>query len=173
MNIEIWLNCFKGYQVSSMGRVRSITRCVNTQKSYRIYKSKILSTKGNINGYPAVNINGKAIKVHRLVAKHFVKNPEKHNIINHIDGVKTNNKSYNLEWCTHSHNIKHAYRIGLSKPVRNKGIKNAMSKIVLDTSTGIFYESLNDLVELIKVKRTTLGAKLSGQNPNNTNYKYV
>ena len=67
------------------------------------------------NGYMRVWIiqNGKRVKasVHRLVAKAFIPNPENKPCVNHIDGNKENNCASNLEWCTHSENEKHSYRV--------------------------------------------------------------
>ena len=51
-------------------------------------------------------------------------------------------------------------------------IKEKNSKIILDTYNGIYYNSATELSNLLKIKRTTLTAKLSGQNKNNTNYIY-
>jgi len=52
--------------------------------------------------------------VHRLVAMAYISNPENHPIINHIDGDSNNNHMENLEWCTYSHNSKHAYDTNLN-----------------------------------------------------------
>lgn len=57
------------------------------------------------------------LRVHRLVAKYFVKNPkpDEFDIVNHIDGDKMNNHYKNLEWCNISINTQHAYDNGLVK----------------------------------------------------------
>ena len=68
-------------------------------------------------GYPEVSvvIKGKQrlMRVHRLVAMSFIPNPENKPQINHKDGVKDNNHISNLEWCTPSENITHAWHTGL------------------------------------------------------------
>jgi len=56
------------------------------------------------------------MKVHRMVAEIYIKNPEGKGEVNHIDGVRTNNMAENLEWCTHSENMKHGYSVGNVRP---------------------------------------------------------
>jgi hypothetical protein len=79
-------------------------------------------------GYPCVNIHmgekRKTYKLHRLVALLFIDNLFNKPEINHKDGNKLNNDSSNLEWCTHSENIQHAWDTGLLKstPERSKKI---------------------------------------------------
>ena len=54
--------------------------------------------------------------VHRLVAQAFVPNPEMLRCVNHKDGNKDNNAAANLEWVSHSQNMKHAAALGLWAP---------------------------------------------------------
>lgn len=63
-----------------------------------------------------LSLNGirKMHKVHRLVAKAFVDNPFKLNVVNHLDGNKANNYYKNLEWCTSAQNNKHSWDMGLN-----------------------------------------------------------
>ena len=118
---EIWrdINDFKGlYQVSNLGRVRSIDRMtIYCTGAKRITKGMILSISKNKLGYPQVNLSNKdrsySRRVHRLVANAFIENPKKYKEINHIDGNKENNTVSNLEWCDRSYNIKHSYRTSL------------------------------------------------------------
>lgn len=87
--------------------------------SYRL--GKMLSISKNPKRYPRVSLTkdgvSKGYNVHRLVAKTFIPNPDNKPCVNHIDGVKTNNKATNLEWCTYKENISHAVANGLHRAV--------------------------------------------------------
>lgn len=78
---------------------------------------KKLTTQLDKKGYEKITfrLHGqkKNMFVHRLVALAFIPNPDCKTQINHINGVKTDNSAANLEWCTPSENIKHAYQQGL------------------------------------------------------------
>lgn len=79
--------------------------------------NKILTGGLNESGYVCFtlkNENGKRIeRAHRLVAETFIKNPKDEKIVNHINGIKTDNRVENLEWCSLLHNVQHAYENGL------------------------------------------------------------
>lgn len=90
----------------------------------------------NLSKYPAVNImykhNRKAMFIHSLLGKFFLKKPKGKTEINHKDGNKANYKLENLEWVTRSENQLHAYRTGLKKPyasVRRKLTKKQADEI--------------------------------------------
>jgi len=121
MRTEIWsfieeFGC--DYEVSTLGRIRSLDRIVVTSTGVKINVSgKIISQQTNRGGYLQckIKVDGrqKTICTHRLIAKAFIPNPENKREVNHIDGDKTNNNVDNLEWCTPSENIKHSYDIGI------------------------------------------------------------
>lgn len=68
--------------------------------------------------YIELNLNGvaKTYRVHRLVAMTYIPNPEDKTTVNHINGIKSDNRVENLEWATVSENTQHAYDMGLLKP---------------------------------------------------------
>ena len=99
--LTIWSD---NYEVSDLGRVRNVT----TQH--------VLTPVKETAGYFRIKINGKHKKIHRLVCESFL-GPQEGKEVNHINGVKTDNRLENLEWVTRSENLKHAYDINLRQPI--------------------------------------------------------
>ena len=121
--LEIWKEIpdYLGtYQVSNQGRVKNVK------------SGLILRTHENLLGYKFVRLSNKAVskkyRVHRLVAKAFILNPEDKPFINHLDSNPRNNDVNNLAWCTQSENILYAYNHGNKKPTLNRlGSKSGKS----------------------------------------------
>ena len=136
---EIWkslkdiVECGQNYEVSNMGRVRSLDKMVFNGKSEFLKAGRILKTTKNKSGYIQVTLSYDGKKkvpyVHRLVAMAFVENLKDLPEVNHEDGNKENNHSDNLKWVNSSDNKKHAYANGLMKPMLQKGINNKNSKL--------------------------------------------
>lgn len=106
------------YEVYSDGRVFALPRSRTGRNNiFRRLKGRFLTGTKNNKGYVQFqlwsNNKSKRFLVHRLVADAFILNPQKHPLINHIDGNPMNNTVSNLEWCTYSENMKHAYKTGL------------------------------------------------------------
>lgn len=136
---EIWkdIKGYEGYyQVSNFGKVKSLDR---VQINSLGYKRKLIGRilKPSLRqGYPRIILakdgDIKHINIHRLVAKHFVKNNniEENNCVNHIDGNKENNHCSNLEWITSLENSSHASRIGLYKTGENHpGVSTTIDEV--------------------------------------------
>lgn len=105
---EIWKDIpdYDGYQISNLGRLKSLKRNIIMKCNKR----------GDYNSIGLYNKDGyKRFNIHRLVAQVFIPNPDNLPCVNHIDGNKLNNCVDNLEWCTHSENSKHAYNNNLLK----------------------------------------------------------
>jgi hypothetical protein len=162
---EIWkdIKGYEGlYQISNLGRVKSLERYKQNHSKKQIVKEKILVPR--VRGlYKSVSLwkhnKGKEFTIHRLVAKTFIDNPDNFLYINHKDGDKLNNYVSNLEWCTQSHNIKEAYRIGLIKPRKHtaetkikisnskKGKSNKQEKTIICIESNIEYSSIKEASE--------------------------
>ena len=106
-------NLHDEYTIDSLGVVHNVTRNVTLQGTS--------VTKNN--RYVKIHLD-KFYPLHRLVAIHFLPNPEELPQVNHKDGNRLNNQVSNLEWCSSRANVKHAYSTGLKT---NDGTKNPFS----------------------------------------------
>lgn len=132
---EIWksIEGFNRYEVSNLGRVRSLNvTYTNSTGVQRSIIGRILKYGYYKDGYSKVILSQKSIlktlKVHRLVAKAFIPNLENKPYVNHINGIKTDNRVQNLEWVTPKENSQHFFSSDLYV-CNNNGEKNGMSKM--------------------------------------------
>ena len=113
------------YQVSNLGNVNSLPKIKNSKNGLQVTtKEKILKLNYTKSGYVTINLiknyKTKTFKIHRLVALHFIPNPENKPQVNHKNGIKTDNRVENLEWVTNSENQYHSYAIGLRFGLRGE-----------------------------------------------------
>lgn len=151
---EVWkiIEEFTDYEVSNLGIVRN-------QKTKIILK---IHTQNR--GYKIVNLKkenkSKGISLHRLVAIAFLPNPKNKPQVNHINGIKDDNRLENLEWCTGSENVNHSIRTGL-RPVL-VGIQHGMSKLnnedVVEIRRLYSKKEMNQykIAEIFNIKQTTV-----------------
>lgn len=146
---EIWksIRDYEGlYEISSLGRVRSLCRKVKI-KNYQITIHEKILKPGFNRHYYQVHLckNGKypLFEIARLVADAFIPNSENKPQVNHINGIKTDNRIENLEWCTLSENRLHSYKIGLQSAI---GEKNGQAKLSDDKIKDIL--RLSSIVKL-------------------------
>lgn len=104
---------------------------VEIMKDGVILKNGIPAKLSNhTSGYKVVWIDGKLKYAHRLVAENYIPNPNGFRTINHINGIKTDNRVENLEWASDRMNTEHARLNGLSEK-KQLGIKNLTKDEVL------------------------------------------
>lgn len=103
---------------------------INEEGKVLLENNKIKATSINNKGYERITLSEsgkkKSFSIHRLVALHFISNPNNLPYVNHKDGNKLNNHVNNLEWCSNSFNLKHAYNNNLKSA---KGEQNGRCKI--------------------------------------------
>jgi hypothetical protein len=119
----------ENYQISSMGRFKNSKGII--MENYKPHHSGYIFCRVNIKKYP----------LHRLVAFAFLENLENKQIVNHIDGNKTNNSVSNLEWCTIVENNQHAIDTGLKKFYKRK-----IGQYTID---GELVKEFNSIVEAV------------------------
>lgn len=118
---EVWkeIEGYEGlYQVSNLGRVKSLERqCGTVYKKEKVLSADRLTKDGYVKVALRKDNVATEFRVHQLVARSFIPNTDNKETVNHIDGDKRNNKEENLEWATRSEQLDHAYKNGLKKPV--------------------------------------------------------
>lgn len=155
----IWVADFPNYEVGDLGHIRNV-------KTKRILKPR------NGHEYPRVtlyNQNGPADKqVHRLVARAFCSGYREGLDVNHKDGCKHNNNADNLEWCTRSENLRHAYGSGLKKPSGPYDIREIMV-----AETGEKYRSIRECARAIGGDEAPISRCLTGKQKTHKGYHFV
>lgn len=169
-DIEVWkpvIGFEEQYEVSINGVVKRVDKMQVTASGLTINKGKILKTRINNHGYLEVRLskNDKLLTtfVHILLAKAFIPNPFNKPEVNHLNGIKSDNRIENLEWCTRMENMQHASRMGLLKRTY---------KQVIDNCTGRTYISSYEAAIDLKIEHTTLKNYLNGNRINKTCLEY-
>lgn len=170
--VEVWkdIKDYEGlYQVSNLGRVKSLDRFVVN----RLLKGNIKITKTDFYGYIPVSFtkNGKrkTFKVHRLVAKTFIDNNDNKPCVNHINGVKHDNVLSNLEWVTYKENFSHALNMGLRKKINYE-----RSIIMLDLNGNklLIFDNVKEGAIAINGNSPCIHQVLSGKRKQMYGYKW-
>ena len=138
---------FSNYYINENGQVAKI----------KDGKTTLLNDRPNAYGYRRVSaVNDDGIRKDRLVhvwlMKTFIKNPEHKKCINHKNGNKSDNRLYNLEWCTHSENTTHMHN--------ELGIHTCVEPCEL-YYFGEYIKSFNKIIDACEFAKTTYGASFT------------
>lgn len=141
---SIWFDIpnYKGsYQINKDGDVKSLARVyIDKNGEKRKLKERILKHSFRVDGYPFIRLcvkcKVKSYSIHRLIAEVFIPNPRGLPCVNHINGVKTDCRIENLEWCTHRENLQHASKTGLIARGERAGRAQLKDKDALDIIEG-------------------------------------
>lgn len=169
MNIdeEVWkvVPTLEDYEASNLGRVR---RTIHAEHYLKGHLMRLIDE----HGYRKVAITRdgrtRKIAVHRMVVAAFTGRMEPREIhVNHINGVKHDNRLENLEWCTASENHKHAMRMGLMRPLILYGEATGHAKLTASDVIEIRRRvregaTLSSLVPVFNVSKSSIGKAASG-----------
>ena len=133
------------YQISNLGRVKSLPRKIRNQHCKNEYIKTPIPDK---DGYLRVTLydrgRNKTYAIHKLVAIHFLDNPNNLPIINHKNEIRSDNRVENLEWCTWKYNVNYG-------ECPNKKSK-ALSKKVICITTGKQFNSIKEAAKYYNIK---------------------
>ena len=156
MGKEIWkdIDDYEGfYQVSNLGRVRSLDNWIWNGTGFFLKPGKVLIPRKTKTGYLRVQLKGKDFYIHRLVATTFIDNPLNFPQVNHKDENKKNNNFSNLEWCTKKYNMNYGK------------LKNFHKKEIAKYENGYFkckYNSLKEAAEINNLSKSSISRCCKG-----------
>lgn len=140
------------YEIDHSGNMRSLDRKI-TQSNGRVItrKGQPLKPRLDSKGYYFVRLGNKNKWIHRLVVESFFRKMESKEVVNHLDGIKTNNSIDNLEICTSGHNQRHAYAMGLRSGQDSKNNGNYKGTIIgVHCTTGeqVEFNSRKEMIDM-------------------------
>lgn len=155
------------YQVSDEGEVKAL-RTGNILSLNRLthcgYRKASLSRNGK----------AKEHRIHRLVAEHFIPNPDGKETVNHKDGNKLNNRADNLEWASRSEQVFHSYELNLK--ARMGGVDNPNAKLndeQVREIRSIYQRNSKDFGTVALGKKYGVSHKVISNVVRGTGYKHI
>lgn len=169
---EVWKDIpgYEGlYQISNLGRVKSLARYVQNHSGTQYLREEQLKTpserkkRGAQQGYLALMLyrdnKGQNCYVHRLVAEVFLPNPQNKQTVNHKNGNKHDNRAENLEWSTYAENNGHAYETGLNDSAHRRNRNGSIPVAQYDAEMNLIkiYPSMREAERQTGVDCTAIG----------------
>lgn len=167
---EVWEPVFgigKYYLISDFGRIKRLPRlnCNNQYKEGFFLRQK-KTPKGYLEVYLTVDGVVSYWRVSRLVATMFCRNPFKKTQVNHINGIKTDNRAVNLEWVTASENQKHSFTHLGRRPTAywsgKRGVLHHRSIKIKCNETGVVYSSMSEAAKEYNVSSSAIHKSVVG-----------
>lgn len=153
------LEQYEGYTITDKGEIIS----------YKGKKPKNLKLQENNKGYLFIRLRYHSPKIHRLVAKSFIPNPENKEQVNHKNGIKSDNRVENLEWVTNQQNREHAINAGLKNEIEY----NIAQYDLEDNLLNVFYTAQDalDFLNISNKRSGNIGRCIKGERK--TAYGYI
>ena len=167
-NNEEWkvINNFPNYAVSNYGRIKRI----NGRSVHNI--DKLIPVSLNGFGYYTVSLNkgNKSYRrsVHKLVAEHFLNNPNNYTIINHKDENKYNNKVSNLEWCTIEYNVLYS-----GNNIKGSIARSNPIKMIDNKGNEFIYKSINECARINNLDATAISKRINNISNCYKDYNFI
>ena len=153
------LEQYEGYTITDKGEIIS----------YKGKELKNLKLQENNKGYLFIRLRYHSPKIHRLVAKSFIPNPENKEQVNHKNGIKSDNRVENLEWVTNQQNREHAINTGLKNEIEY----NIAQYDLEDNLLNVFYTAQDalDFLNISNKRSGNIGRCIKGERK--TAYGYI
>ena len=187
------------YQISNMGRIKSLSRDIKASESGTLRKTEekiIRGSSSGLNNYIDVNLwwnnISYTIQKSRLVAYMFLTNPDNKPCVEHLNTIRTDDRVENLRWCTYLENnnnpiTKQKQRVSnriANTPKKRKKISKTLKKYflknknpwateIINTKTNEKFDSIKKAANSINKDSEWLARKLRGRCKNNTDFQYV
>ena len=136
------------YKISSEGQVMSRGYTIQYEDlETKKVEAKVIEPQQA--AYLYVRMNGSTCYIHRLVAEHFIPNPEHYRFVEHIDGDRTNNSVKNLRWCKSNPAV-----VRMNDKFQEDGYKKGKSVICVET--GQTFRSIREAAEAFGLKSSVV-----------------